>query len=166
MNIDLTKFRTHWFEDKDGNFIEPCTNESEEKKKTEDVLYYHHGFPCQYIQTIDEYCWHPTNPIIKWLCRNEKIYKLLSKGKDKTFKSIMTINTTYNSGSDCIVAMVNSGDYTLEEAIWIYANSCERCMNVLCHKYLDGKDGYEEHSEEWKRAGTVCIFCSDEMKGE
>ena len=57
--------------------------------------------------------------------------------------------------------MVNSGDFTLEQAIWVYANSCERCMNALCYKYLNGADGYPEYSEEWKKCNTFCDFCKD-----
>lgn len=162
MKIDLSKFKTHWFEDKEGNVIEEKGNECIAENTNEDILFYHHAFPCQFVETIDEYCWHPKNPLIKWICKNRKIYNILSKGKDKTFKTILTVNTTYGSGSDCIVAMVNSGDYTLEQAIWIYANACERCMNVLLHKYLNGKEGYEEYSEEWKKAHTSCMFCQKE----
>ena len=85
----------------------------------------------------------------------------LRKKIGKTFRHIFTFNTRYCSGSDCIVAMVNSGDFTLEQAIWVYANSCERCMNVLLHKYLNGADGYPEYSEEWKKCNTFCDFCND-----
>ena len=101
--------------------------------------------------------------IIKFLCKkSNRFYKWISKGNDRTFNHICTFSTTYNSGQDCIVAMVNSGDFTLEQAIYVYANSCERCMNVLAYKYLDGKDGYEEYSEEWEKANTVCDFCRKE----
>ena len=34
-------------------------------------------------------------------------------------------------------------------------------MNVLLYKYLDGKDGYEEFSEEWQKCNTVCDWCKD-----
>jgi hypothetical protein len=65
-----------------------------------------------------------------------------------------------NKGSEeVIVAMVNSGDYTLSEALAVYSNACERCANVLTYKYLNGKDGYPEFSEEWRKANTVCHFC-------
>ena len=88
---------------------------------------------------------------MKILCRkSKKFYRWISKGKEKSFRTILDCTTTYGSGQDCIVAMVNSGDFTLEQAIWVYANACERCMNALCYKYLDGKEGYEEYSEEWK----------------
>ena len=60
------------------------------------------------------------------------------------------------------LAMANSGDYTLGEAIIAYATACERCMNVLSYKYTDGKEGYEEFSDEWKKCRTVCDFCRHE----
>lgn len=165
MKIDLTRMRTHWFEDKDGNIIEEKENECVTQNTKEDILFYHVAWPCQFTETIDEYCWHPKNPIVKWLCKNRKIYKLLSKGKDKTFKTIMTCNTGFGAkfSQECIVAMVNSGEYTLEQAIWVYTNACERCANVLLHKYLNGKEGYEEYSEEWKKAHASCQFCEEDM---
>ena len=36
---------------------------------------------------------------------------------------------------DLVLAMANSGDYTLGESILIAANACERCLNVLGHTY-------------------------------
>jgi len=44
----------------------------------------------------------------------------------------------------------------------IYADSCERCMNVLIHKYSDNydgdydfmDDGYAEFSDDWFKANT------------
>ena len=95
--------------------------------------------------------------LIKLPIIGDKIKKKIGK----TFRRICTFNTTYRSGSDCIVAMVNSGDFTLEQAIWVYANSCERCMNSLLYKYLNGQEGYPEYSEEWQKCGTVCDFCKD-----
>ena len=113
---------------------------------------------------MSEYCYHPKNRFVKLLCKNNKIYNLLSKGKPKTFKHLATFTTTFGGdfSQRCIVAMVNSGDFTLEEAIWVYANSCERCMNVLLFKYLEGEDGYPEYSEDWHKANTVCDFCKEE----
>ena len=73
---------------------------------------------------------------------------------------LMTGNTHLGKLSqECVVAMVNSGDYELDEALVVMATACERCGNVLIYKYLNGKDGYEEYSEEWKRANTICDFC-------
>lgn len=48
--------------------------------------------------------------------------------------------------------------YTLGEAIRIVANSCERCMNVLGHRYRVGW-GYAEGSKDWVKSGTKCQFC-------
>ena len=78
------------------------------------------------------------------------------------------MTTTFGAtwSQECIVAMVNSGDFTLEQAIYVFANSCERCMNALLYKYLDGKDGYEEYSEEWYKCGTECDFCKEKQEGE
>ncbi len=156
MKIDYTELeKGHWFEDENGNEVD---------KSDPNACYYIHCFPLELHQFIDEYCYHPKNPIVKFLCRkSRRFYTWGSKGKPKTFKNLLNCTTTYGSGQECIVAMVNSGDYTLRQAIWVYANACERCMNVLLYKYLDGKDGYEEFSEEWYKAHTECDFCKTEV---
>lgn len=163
MKIDYTKLnKKSWYEDENGNEI-PCS-EGAVKPNFEEgqVVYYRHHFPLEIHDYIDEYCYHPENPIIKFLCkRSRRFYKWISKGKPRTFRTIMDCRTTFGSGQDCIVAMVNSGDFTLEQAIWVYANACERCMNALCFKYLDGKEGYPEFSEKWKNCNTICDFCNE-----
>lgn len=160
MNIDLSQFKSFWFEDMDGRKYDEYEQIPE---GTRFGVTYHIAWPCRFTETIDSYAYHPKNKFIQFLCRNEKFYRWISKGKPLTFEHIMTGEITYNSkwSQDCIVAMVNSGDYTLEQAIWVYVNSCERCMNVLLYKYLGGKEGYPEFSEEWKKSNTVCQFCKD-----
>lgn len=155
MKIDYSKLeKKFWFEDEHGNEVE---------NDNPNACFYRHCFPLEIHDQIDEYCYHPKNPIIKYLCRkSRRFYKWISKDKPKTFRSILDFRTSWGSGQDCIVAMVNSGDFTLEQAIWVYANSCERCMNALCYKYLNGSEGYEEFSEEWKKCNTVCDFCEGE----
>lgn len=60
---------------------------------------------------------------------------------------------------DLVLAMANSDDFTLSEAILASANSCERCMNSLSYKY--GLDwGYEEGCKEWSECNTSCDFCT------
>ena len=89
---------------------------------------------------------------------------MIKRHKDyKTFKHCFSTYISYGTkwGQKCIVAMVNSGDYTLEEAIYVFTHSCERCMNVLLHKYLNGEEGYPEYSDEWKKCNTVCHFCEE-----
>lgn len=72
-----------------------------------------------------------------------------------------TFQTHLGSASGRLaVAMVNSGDYELDEALSVLANCCERCVNVLFRKYAPEVDcGYEEFSDEWQKANTECDFC-------
>lgn len=164
MNINLDKYnRGHWFEDAEGNILPyECSLDINEKYTKGEVIIYKHAYPLEYHEYIDEYCYHPKNPIIKLLCRHVPgFYNWFSKGKDRTFKNVADIRTTYTCGEKCIVAMVNSGDYSLAEAIYIYANSCERCMNALEYKYLGEGNGYPEFSEEWNETNTQCDFCEN-----
>lgn len=59
---------------------------------------------------------------------------------------------------DVVTAMVRSGDWTAQDAIMVYAQGCERCINVLWHHY-DGSDGYPFGSEEYWRTNTCCSMC-------
>ena len=152
MKIDYDKLEKKcWFEDQNGNEV---------SGDDPNAAYYRHCFPLELVEHIDSYCYHPDNPIIRFLCRkSKKFYKWISKGKRKTFKPILASTCSIcKQGGETIVAMVNSGDFTLEQAIWVYGKSCERCSNVLTYKYL-GTDGYEEYSNEWKKANTECEFC-------
>lgn len=164
MKIDLSKMRLSWWEDERGNVLELEENRLPTEKEREKYCFYHSSFPCKITHEISLYDYNPKG-IQKLLIRLPFIGRRVKDKIGKTFRDICTINSTYRGGSDCIVAMVNSGDYTLEQAIWVYANACERCMNVLCFKYLNGKDGYEEYSEEWQKCGTTCDFCGSEQKG-
>lgn len=138
-------------------------------KKGNKHIFYRHCFPLELRDELDEYSYHPKNPIIKFLCgKSKKFYDWILVGKHRTFNQVLSSRVSFGGkwSQDCIVAMVNSGDFTLEQAIWVYANSCERCMNSLLYKYLGGKDGYEEYSEEWLKCGTVCEFCKDQHESE
>ena len=73
-------------------------------------------------------------------------------------REVYSIDSSWSE--DLALALANSGDYTLSEAIIIAAKSCERCMNVLANKY--GLDwGYDEGSEKWNKCGTSCEFCEN-----
>ena len=139
MNIDKTKLHMGlWFEDEDGNYI-PYDGIPKDYPKT--ARTYHVSFPLEVREEI-------------WV---------IGEDKKKNAKPDVTFSCHIGSGNeDVILAMANSGDYTLSEAIAVWANACERCMNVLTYKYLNGKDGYPEHSDEWKKANTVCRYCRDE----
>ena len=169
MNIDLTKLKMHhWFEDEEGNIYDGMHANLPDK----DYFIYHMIEPCTFIENIDSYTCHP-----EYYHENNALYQALlhfkffrnymkrKHRKDKTFKRLCSLNTHYGKATqDCIVAMVNSGDYTLEEAIFICGSACERCMNVLLYKYLNGKDGYPEYSDEWKKCNTECAFCKESEK--
>lgn len=90
-------------------------------------------------------------------------YDELNRFKDKNYNSIFTniVTIGHDYAQRCIVSMVNSGDCTLEQAIYIYGHSCERCINVLLFTYLNEEDGYPEFSDEWKKTNTSCKFCEN-----
>ena len=187
MKIDKNKLRLGiWNEDIEGNMYRI---DNEVKKPNGDIRSYHVCFPTEINERVEMYydnkdtCKHPlkyrkrTHGWIKGVkgCKCEKC------GKTKTGKSYIPFAfMKWDNGSDtytlftsnthlgkysqkCVVAMVNSGDYELDEALVINATACERCGNVLIHKYFNGEDGYEEYSEEWQNCETICQFWKDEV---
>lgn len=165
MKISLEKYnRHHWFEDKEGNVY----GAMDDLPKDIDYFTYHCISANTYSEPVDAFTYHPEylhenntlyHMLLQWRWFYNFMFKRMKKrGDSRTFKRIYTGNVHYGNG-DCIVAMVNSGDYTLPEAIYVYCNSCERCTNVLENKYLG--QGYAEHSEEWERCNTSCEWCKD-----
>jgi len=170
MKIDLTKLnKFHWFEDIDGKQYDV-----EGGNRPDEPLTYHVIHTCETREELLSYDYHPehiheNNELYQAMINFRWFWKLMyrrmkRKGEGKTFKTIAIFGSTWSGGQDVILAMANSGDYTLREAVFIWTNACERCMNVLAHKYLNGKDGYEEGSPEWKHCNTVCDFCREEGK--
>lgn len=184
MNIDKNKLKLGiWYEDKDGNVYR--NDNDVVGKPRPDIVSYHVCFPTEVKEEIRMYydnkgtCKHPlkyrkrTHGWVKGIkgCKCGKCGKTKT-GKvyipfgfmkwdngDETY-SLMTGNTHLGKYSQkCVVAMVNSGEYELDEALVVMASACERCMNVLAYKYLNGEDGYEKYSEQWKKANTKCDFC-------
>ena len=155
MKIDKTKLKVGiWYEDKDGNYIPS----SESVDAPEEAVTCHTCFPLQ-IRTEHFYIKPHTDP--------DGITHRTYHGDDR----FLTTSCLIGGGNEAVIlAMANSGDYTLSEALAVYANACERCSNVLAYKYLNGTDGYPEYSEEWKKCGTVCEYCagmgySDRVRG-
>lgn len=111
-----------------------------------------------YVPSIDEVrgmTYHTLFPL-------EIVEHISSVLDDGTYAPLINCRVSISKGSeDVIIAMVNSGDYTLSEALILWSQCCERCMNVLSYKYLNGEDGYEEYSEEWHKCGTFCKFCNE-----
>jgi hypothetical protein len=184
MKIDKSKLKIGmWYEDKDGNVI----NNPDDVFKPDGAVAYFTKWPLQVTETAHNFydnkdtCRHPHKAIKRtsgWI-KGIKGRRCSSCGKTQMRKWWQPWGFKWEHGADsyeafechttlcridekCIVAMVNSGDYILSEAIVVMASACERCGNVLIHKYLNGEDGYEEYSDEWKRCHTVCDFCRDE----
>lgn len=138
MKIDKSKLKLGiWYEDEEGNRIQR-----------------------------DDYCLVPNAycHVIFPLEIQEKIYKTDTEGHYGGKDLVCTFSTHLSDYSGKLaVAMANSGDYILSEALAVLANCCERCHNVLINKYLpeDG-EGYAEYSSEWQKCGTFCDFCKDE----
>ena len=138
MKIDKSKLKMGlWYEDEDGNFI---AYSGDTVDHPENVRSYHVSWPLE----VREEVW------------------FLNDGK-REGKPDITWRTHIGGGNqNVLLAMANSGDYTLSEAIAVWANACERCMNVLAYKYLNGSDGYPEYSDEWKKCHTRCAYCREE----
>ncbi len=141
MKIDKSKLPCGiWYEDENGNII-PF---EEEVELPPNIKSRHVSFPLEVREEI-------------WFKESKREYG----------KPDITFSTHIGGGNqDVILAMANSGDYTLAEAMALYASCCERCINVLAYKYLDGKDGYAEYSDEWKDCNTVCRYCKEEKADE
>lgn len=147
MEIDKSKIKHGiWYEDADGNFIPAGDNAS----APENAVTAHVCFPLE-IRTVHFKLKEYTNP-------DGTVLKTYT-GEDRMFATSCHIS---GRNEPVIMAIVNSGDYTLSEALALYADCCERCANVLAYKYLNGTDGYPEHSEAWEKCGTVCDYCRGE----
>ena len=116
MKIDKGKLKVGiWYEDEDRNYI-PST---ESVDAPENAVTCHVCFPLQ-IRT-EHYR-------IKPHVDSDGNVRRTYNGSDK----LLTTSCLIGGGNEpVIMAMVNSGDYTLSEALVVYANACERCSNVL-----------------------------------
>ena len=133
MIIDKSQLRLGiWYEDKDGKRIEW---DGSRLDPPPNAVEEHVCFPLEIRETV---------------------YKIDHNGnRIREFFA----GCTHIGNGDILVAMANSGDFTLAEAIALYANCCERCANVLAYKYLGPEHGYPEHSEEWEKCNTACRHC-------
>lgn len=183
MNIDKSKLKIGtWYIDDNGNVCKF----NEYVRPNDKYSTYHICYPLDIHEKIrgvynnKDTCKHPlryrkrTNGWVKGIkgckctkCGKEKVGKKFipfafmkwNNGAD-TY-DIMTTNHHLCNVDDIILAMANSGEYTLSEALVVFSCACERCMNVLEYKYTNGKDGYAEYSEQWEEANTICDFCKE-----
>ena len=178
MKIDKSNFKIGmWYTDENGNIVENedyCLQPNGAK-------YYHTCYPTEIVKTT--YAFYDKNKKCKHK-HTERTYgwekglkgkRCLDCGRDKLGKKYkpwfmipwnngaysheLFTEHTHIGNDDIVTAMVKSCDYSVGEAIYVYGKACERCMNVLAYKYLDGKEGYPEYSKEWEKAGTSCKFC-------
>lgn len=147
MKIDKSKLRMGiWYEDENGNRIE--YNDKTSCNAPANAQTVHILFPLEV---------------------NEEIFALHEYDGRRTYRGsdlIGRFGTTIGGDGNHLVQMANSGDYTLKEAIAIYAQCCERCANALIWKYSNGEDGYPEYSDEWYKANTYCDFCLEEENAD
>jgi hypothetical protein len=188
MKIDKTKLKTFWYADENCKEIPQTDDERTSWEPPKNAVYYFSRFPMELTETMhrlvlkDEVdkCIHPSRFIERtsgWIdgivgrectacggTQTKKKWHLWpSKWDAEGSNPIATFHSTWSE--DLVLAMANSGDYTLSEAILVASIACERCMNVLANKY--GLDwGYEEYSSEWEDTNTECEFCKDEPKAD
>lgn len=185
MIIKKEQLQTTWYEDDKGNIVPHDKNDIMAPKEATTYI------SVKVLEVADNYykivrqedvdkCKHPRtyrrfdNGLIKGykgrICdkcggtQTRKWYepwgrKWVGSGVRKMFTGSTHIG---RGNTDLIMAMVNSGDYDLQDALLVLARSCERCGNVLTRKYLGGGHGYEEYSADWFICGTSCQFCQDD----
>jgi hypothetical protein len=76
-------------------------------------------------------------------------------------KSVEVCSGNSSWPENLVLAMTNSGDYGLYQAIFVAANACSRCLNALSFTYLGSEEGFSEDSEEYKYSNTRCEWCDE-----
>ena len=127
-------FAVIWFEDSDGkNLGEPNYYADSPPEGPEGSQYMHSQFPCQLTETI------------------------LKLNEDGSSEPVMEGNSTYPN--DLVTAMVRSKEWDVADAVMVAGQSCSRCLNVLCNRYLGEEEGFPFDSEEYWEHGTECRMC-------
>jgi hypothetical protein len=181
-NIEKDKLRTLWYENEDGDIFVPDFDEGPDEIP-EGFHYQVSQFPNDLVMTMlyivpqdrVDACPHSEDQIFPtdgWIdgvegreckeCGGSQVKDTDEEWPGEWDGGGCQEILRGNSGwpEDLVLAIANSGDFTLSEAVLISANSCERCLNALYFDYgLD--DGYEEGSEEWQNCNTECEFCKD-----
>jgi len=188
ITIDPKKLRTLWYENEGGKKWDSPPDIF--KEPPDGFIYQHSTFPnvirhnvLRIVQRSEvDKCNHPSQYIVKtggWIdgvkgrectkCRGtqvveEKDYpgdKWPDKWDAEGSRDFMTMESSWQE--DLVLAIANSGNFTLGEAILITSSACERCMNALAN-YYGLSWGYAEGSKEWGKSNTKCDFCSKSKK--
>ena len=184
LDIDKSKLNTLWYENEDGDKFVPDLEGNMPPDVPEGYKYQVSQFPTSlrttYLKLVDPKevaeCPHPeeyVHPTHGWIdgvegrecdyCGGTQTKNVGEEWPEEWDASGSSEVMAGESGwsEDLALAMTNSGDYTLSEAILVAAQACERCMNALADQY--GLDwGYPEFSDEWYKANTQCEFCTTE----
>lgn len=83
--------------------------------------------------------------------------QILRINEDGTSKEIVSGHSSWPE--DLVMAMANSGDYSLYQAIFVASEACSRCLNALYFKYIGGGEGLAEDSCEYQSCNTRCDWC-------
>jgi len=159
MKIKKEHLKTLWYEDADGNILEHdnesylCPKGAKFQNSMFPNIVRHNVLELIKQEDVDK-CPHPRENINKTYGWIDGIEGRRCVGS----REIMSMSSSWPE--DIVLSIANSGDYTLKEAILICVKACERCLNVLAHKYKAG-DGYSDDSEEYKQCGTSCQFCRE-----
>ena len=181
MNIDVSKLFELWYENEEGEIRHTLSIEEANLLEKEGFIYLHSMFPNllqhRILKSRDpeevKFCRHSPKHIKKtygWIdgmegrecqkCHGFQIKNELdpwpTKWEAYGSREVCTINMSWSE--DLVLAMANSGKYTLSQSILIAANACSRCMNVLAFNF-GLKYGFAENSEEYQNHGTECKFC-------
>lgn len=144
------RFETLWYEDYDGNYLGNGTFESTPEGAEIQVS----RFPFELVTTY-------------LALKGNGGSKLLMRGNSSYSPQLM-LAMTRPSWKERFKQLLRYGSfaptYEPKMAVFLAAETCERCTNALAHRH--GLDrGYREGSDEWHRAGTLCHRCEDPKLG-
>ena len=107
---------------------------------------------------IDEETTPVYKGIEKLLVNIPGMRKIIDRDRAAECRTHLTLT---ENAEKCIALLILSGDYNLNEAIYIVTTACQRCLNSLLYKYSGGRYGYPEFSSVWFSDHTKCAFCRD-----
>ena len=181
LNLLNESLPTIWYEDEAGNKYIPKVENPYEDIPPKEFKYFHSRFPNilkhDILVKIDKdeiaKCNHPKefvrinhdliDGVEGEICDKCGGHRLKENGiwgdwEGSGTRPFMSFDSSWSN--DLVLAMANSGDYNLNDAIIVAATSCERCMNALAHQY-DLDWGYPKFSKKWVESNTRCEFCED-----
>lgn len=138
------RFETLWYEDNDGNYLGNGSFESLPEGATIQVSRFPFTLTTTYLTLNDD---GSSSVLLK---------------ANSGYKSGLMLAMIRPSAKELVKQFVRYGWFAETRdpkmAVFLAAETCERCGNSLAHRY--GLDwGYREGSDEWHLAGTSCHRC-------